>query len=149
MSCNLAWQRRITARNVAGVYADEPEALQVARRVRAALAYAGIEVKRSVDGITPATMARLVSLSNPRGFQRPGEPELIAQACHVPVDFLRHGFPHDDDELDGRLELIEEQLAELHRSILSLSVEQAAARPDASPSAPHRSASGGPPRAAR
>lgn len=71
--------------------ARSPES--VAARVRAALAYANIKVKDSGKrvGISAATMARIVSPTDPRGADG-DQLDLIADACGVPRWFLERGF---------------------------------------------------------
>lgn len=95
----------------------DPE--EAARRVRAALAYADIDVKASpaATGISYATMQRIVSPTSPRGATIE-QLWAIADACDVPRRFMEHGFTSSDVPED-----IESQLSEI-RDVL---VAQAAA----------------------
>lgn len=88
------------------------EAKVAAARTRAALAYANIDVKRSGDriGISSATMARIVSPSNPRGASIE-ELWQIADACKVPRWFMEQGF-----DAPASTEL-EDQVAEHHERL--------------------------------
>ena len=87
----------------------------MASRVRAALAYADIHVKGShrETGIGDSTMTRIVSSTSPRGASS-DEMVKIADACGVPLWFLRHGFtpPVTTGEADlrDRLDLLERQV---------------------------------------
>lgn len=66
---------------------------EVARRVRAAAAYAGIDHDElaAATGITVPTLRRIVSKSAPRGASAE-ERWSIADACQVPRWFLETGF---------------------------------------------------------
>lgn len=99
---------RVWSRSMQG----EPTPKETARRVRAALAYAGIDVKDTDEkvGITTATMARIVSQTKPRGFQKAGELEKVAGACEVPEDFLRYGWAREDPDILGRLSKLESEM---------------------------------------
>jgi hypothetical protein len=94
-----------------------PEADEFARRVRAALAYANIEVKSSkgATGISGATMARIVSPTSPRGAKNEDEAARIAHATGVPLAFLLHGFGQEAPALVERVEALEHQMATLLR----------------------------------
>ena len=102
---------------------------EVARRTRAALAYANLDVKRSpeVTGISYATMQRIVSPTSPRGASLE-QLWAIADATGVPRAFMEHGFETmsdrpADEELAARVDQIEraqrdmrDQLAQLVNS---------------------------------
>lgn len=98
---------------------DLPAPKDAARRVRAALAYAGIDVKDTDTkvGISAATMARIVSQAKPRGFQKAGELERVAVACEVPEDFLRHGWALVEPDVSGRLATLESQMQAVLRQL--------------------------------
>lgn len=66
----------------------------VAARVRAALAYAGIEHTNPPDdlGITKSTLARMVSWKSPRGAYSTDELWAIADRCGVPRAFMERGW---------------------------------------------------------
>lgn len=66
---------------------------EIASRVRAALAYANIYAKDSEEevGISPATMARIISPTAPRGASL-DELRMVAGACGVPLWFLEYGW---------------------------------------------------------
>ena len=71
-----------------------PSPPEVARRVRAAFAYAGLDVTKPVEGlrIDPSTIQRILDPINPRGAKSEFELRQIAQATGVPVGFLLCGF---------------------------------------------------------
>lgn len=105
-----------------------------AKRVRAALAYAGIDVKESKEktGVTYATMQRIVSPTNPRGASL-DELRQIADHCPgVPRWFLEYGFapPVETGETDLRQEVSDTraELASLSRTVASLSQQLQAIR---------------------
>jgi len=85
---------------------------QVAKRVGAALAYAGIDIKDSQSqvGISAATMARIVSRTSPRGAKNEMELALVADACDVPMSFLLEGFQPEDPTVAERVEALERKV---------------------------------------
>lgn len=100
-----------------------------ADRVRAALAFAGIDVKDSQAkvGISYATMERIVSPSKPRGASL-DELRQIADACPgVPRWFLEHGFapPAETgaDELRQDLSDLRDDLKQLAATVAQQSRE--------------------------
>lgn len=83
---------------------------EVARRTRAALAYAGLEQTDVIEraGISSATLARIVSKTKPRGASIE-ELWQIADACQIPRRFMEDGFePLRDESLERRLAEIED-----------------------------------------
>lgn len=82
------------------------ERILLARRVRAAMAYHGIdaeEVIRRLDGLFGiATLRRITSPTNPRGAS-PVEIGKLADACEVPLSWLLHG---EWDDAGGRAGLL-------------------------------------------
>lgn len=96
------------------------EPAEAARRTRAALAYANIDVKESKKriGISSPTMARIVSPTSPRGFRSIEEAWLIADRCEVPREFMEHGFAYDTaNGSDARITKLEIRLGELETVI--------------------------------
>jgi hypothetical protein len=90
---------------------------KVAARVRAALAYANIDVNKSdtLIGIGRSTMARIVSPSKPRGASIE-ELWRIADACGVPRSFMERGFDTPSEvpaDVTKRLERIEEAVGQI------------------------------------
>jgi hypothetical protein len=71
-----------------------PSPPEVARRVRAAFAYAGLDVSKPVAGlgIDPSTIQRMVDPIDPRGATSEHELRQIALATGVPAGFLLSGF---------------------------------------------------------
>jgi len=94
------------------------EPSDVAARVRAALAYANIDVKSSDDeiGISRATMARIVSPSKPRGASV-DELWLIADKTGVPRWFLEGGFDAFPDQ-SGVAEIVNQLRRQMQRSVM-------------------------------
>lgn len=98
------------------------DAGDAAARVRAAMAYADIDVKDSEErvGIGPATMARIMSPTTPRGASI-DELRQIAHACGVPEGFMEQGFEalaavdqaRRIDELASGLEALTRRVEEL------------------------------------
>lgn len=120
-----------------------PEPAEVARRVRAALAYADIDIKHAEPqvGISSATIARIVSPSTPRGVRGEAELDLIAQATGVPIGFLINGWPLEEPTLIERVEALEHQLGSVRGELSEVSerllerLEREVAQP---PSGPRR-----------
>lgn len=71
-----------------------PSPAEVARRVRAAFAYAGLDVSKPVPGlpVDPPTIQWMIDPINPRGAESERELSQIAKATGVPVGFLLCGF---------------------------------------------------------
>jgi hypothetical protein len=87
----------------------------VAARARAALAYANIKLTEKgepvkVGSINQATMARIVSPTNPRGANSIEELWEIADACGVPRSFMEEGFSASGSNADARLAELEDQM---------------------------------------
>lgn len=97
----------------------------VARRARAALAYANIDVKSSPQhtGISYATMQRIVSPTAPRGAKLE-ELWAIADATGVPRNFMEHGFEGltqaGEDTAAARLEALEEEQRQIRDQLAEL-----------------------------
>jgi transcriptional regulator with XRE-family HTH domain len=91
-----------------------PPPLEVARRVRAAFAYAGVDTTKEHPelGISKATVARIVSTSKPRGANH-DELERIAGFTNVPLAFLLEGWPDGSPSTPERVEALEHQYATL------------------------------------
>jgi hypothetical protein len=89
----------------------------IAARVRAALAYANIKLTDKgspvkVGSISQATMARIISPTNPRGASVE-ELWAIADACGVPRSFMEEGFAPLErpvSDVERRLYELEERL---------------------------------------
>jgi hypothetical protein len=86
----------------------------VAARARAALAYANIKLTEKgtpvkVGSVTQATMARIISPTNPRGAASIDELWEIADACGVPRSFMEEGFS-ESVSADERVEELERDL---------------------------------------
>jgi transcriptional regulator with XRE-family HTH domain len=84
---------------------------EAARRVRAAMAYAGLDQQQAVkaSGIPISTLRRIVATKSPRGASME-ELWAIADACRVPRWFMEEGFSRTanaSDELEARVERIE------------------------------------------
>ena len=73
---------------------ESPSPHEVARRVRAAFAYAGLDATKPVRGlrIDPPTIQQIVDPDVPRGAESEDELHQIAEATGVPVGFLLDGF---------------------------------------------------------
>lgn len=99
--------------------------LDVAARVRAALAYANIKLtakgdKNGVGSISHDTMKRIASPSAQRSATL-DELEDIAAACGVPLRFLEVGFaPLETTSSNERLTEIEQRLARVEDALTSL-----------------------------
>lgn len=89
----------------------------MAARVRAALAYADIDIKAAQTrvGISRATMTRIVSPTAPRGV-RPEELPLIIEATGVPAAFFEVGF----DPLEQPLTDVEIRVIDIERRVKAL-----------------------------
>jgi hypothetical protein len=149
---NPEWQRRKSARYLADV---EPLIAreEAARRVRAAIGYAGFKERDVTErtSITPATLRRIVSLTDPRGATIEQLWE-IAEACSVPRDFMEHGFSQPDGErsIEERIATLEEIIkaevipyaGEREAEEMERAMESRTADPAAAP-APTRSGSSG------
>lgn len=103
-----------------------PPPPEIANRVRAAFAYAGQDVTKEHNelGISKATVARIVSRSDPRGASSE-ELERVATFTGVPLGFLLDGWASDAPRIDERVEALEHRLTALLDEI-------AAAREEAS-----------------
>jgi transcriptional regulator with XRE-family HTH domain len=108
-----------------------PPPLEVARRVRAAFAYADCDTTKEHPelGISRATVARIVSTSKPRGANHE-ELERIAGFTNVPLGFLTDGWPDESPSTPERLEALEHQYATL-KAQLAVEGEARAALADA------------------
>jgi transcriptional regulator with XRE-family HTH domain len=116
------------ARTVAAEMALPPPP-EIARRVRAAFAYAGEDVSKEHPklDISKHTVARIVSGTNPRGADT-DELEKIADFTKVPLEFLREGFTGEQPGVPDRLEALEHQYtalrSELHKEVQVLRDER-------------------------
>jgi transcriptional regulator with XRE-family HTH domain len=91
---------------------------EVARRVRAAFAYAGEDIsKQHPDlGISPSTVARIVSSTKPRGADS-DELGRVAAFTKVPLSFLLEGWASEEASTSERLEALEHQYAALRSEL--------------------------------
>ena len=110
-----------------------PPPPEIARRVRAAFAYANKDVSKEHAelGIGYATVQRIVSPTKPRGADS-DELEQIAGFTGVPVSFLLDGWPSEAPSAAERLEALEHQyqaliaqIGEARRSAAEALAEQA------------------------
>lgn len=118
MSRKSEWPTSNLARTVAVVSLVLIDPRLVAARVRAALAYAGIEHTRPPDdlGVSKATLARMVSWTSPRGAQSTDELWAIADRCGVPRVFMEQGWePLVAADAARRVEEAADELAALRQ----------------------------------
>jgi hypothetical protein len=115
---------RKPARNLAAVR-PLVDPVDAAARVRAALAYANLNVKQAPEqqrlkdaDISYATLTRIVSATTPRGADIE-ELWAIADACDVPRRFMEQGFREEPTEADlaHRIEELANDLAALRRRV--------------------------------
>lgn len=104
---------------------DLPEPDVVASRARAALAFADIELTKrgqsqSVGSISGATMARIISSTNPRGALKVEELWEIADVCGVPRSFMERGFIDDAPAPEERIEAVEHRLRTISELVRGL-----------------------------
>lgn len=94
---------------------DDLTAEESARRVRAVIAYAGIELSEveKRTGIKATTLRNYTSPSRPTRASLEKR-QKIAKACGVPTVFMEAGFtPDANGELPAKLQKIEERLGRL------------------------------------
>jgi len=95
---------------------------EAARRTRAAIGYAGFDMKEvaGASGITIGTLNNIVSRTRPSG----GTIErlwAIADACGVPRSFMEDGFTPDPPRSPSeQLDDLQRQIAELRTMVLDL-----------------------------
>lgn len=98
-------------------------------RIRAAVHYSGRQqgpIAKAV-GISPSTLGRWMAGS--KEGRQPGEADLakLADACDVPLAFLRYGFdePTLEEATELRFRALEIQLAELRDILAPLNIKNA------------------------
>lgn len=101
-----------------------PPPLEVARRVRAAFAYAGKDVSKDHPelGIGYSTIQRIISTESKKGPRpaRRDELEQIANFTKVPLSFFLDGWPSDEPHAGERIEALEHQYGTIGPRIAEL-----------------------------